>query len=187
PFNGAHWHRARSRGRSVDVNGAGTTLGNTAAVFRAGEPNLLPQHPEQRSALVDINVVGLSVDAETSHSQPPVDRQFIAMTVDPAVTGGSACARHASITWFHSKVDVAKRRGPAARVSDGSVASGHAAAAPPSSMMNWRRLTFGNSRRVSARGSLHPWKWRTRRWHVPSKCRNGSTPSPGSMLMLPWR
>src|SRR5262249_32439830 len=111
-FNRAHRHRARSRGRSVDVNGAGTALGNTAAVFRAGEANLLPQHPEQRSARVDINVVGLSVDAETSHSQPPVDRQFIGMTVGAAVTRGSACARPASITWFHSNVEAAKSRGP---------------------------------------------------------------------------
>src|SRR5262249_43917479 len=96
---------------SVDVNGAGTTLGNTAAVFRAGEANLLSQHPEQRSARVDINVVGLSVDAETSHSQPPVDRQFIGVTVRAAVTR-SACARPASITSFHSNVVVAKSRGP---------------------------------------------------------------------------
>src|SRR5262249_50446466 len=115
-LNRAYRHRARSRGRSVDVNGAGTALGNTAAVFRAGKANLLPQHPEQRSTRVDINVVGLSVDAETSHSQPPVDRQFIGMTVGAAVTRGSACARPASITWFHSNVEVAKSRGPTARI-----------------------------------------------------------------------
>ena len=68
------------------MNSAGTALGNTAAVFRAGEANLLSQYPEQWSARVDINVVGLSVDAETSHSQPPVDRQFIGVTVGAAVT-----------------------------------------------------------------------------------------------------
>src|SRR5262249_14229530 len=107
-FNRAHRHRARSHGRSVDVNGAGTALGNTAAVFRAGEANLLPQHPEQRSARVDINVVGLSVDAEMSHSQPPGDRLLEWARRCP--WAGLRAAR--SITWFHSNVEVAKSRGP---------------------------------------------------------------------------
>src|SRR5262249_10257446 len=59
-------------------------------------------------------------------------------------------------------------------------------------MMNRRFLTdanelcrgLGNSRRVSAPEGLHPWRWRKRRWHAPSKCRNGSTPSRSAARLI---
>src|SRR6185503_11676518 len=57
-------HRARTHGGAVDVNRAGATLGNAAAVFRPGQPDLLAYGPQQRRAGLDVHLVVSSVDVE---------------------------------------------------------------------------------------------------------------------------
>src|SRR6516164_11589166 len=84
-FRRAHRHRARAHGHAVHVHGAGAALGDAAAVFGSGKADLLPQHPQERGVGVDIDVVGLSVDGETSHSQPPILSPAAAM-IDAATT-----------------------------------------------------------------------------------------------------
>src|SRR5581483_2097970 len=49
----------RTHRRAVDVHGAGTALRDAAAVFRAGEADILTDHPEQRRIRVDIDVLRL--------------------------------------------------------------------------------------------------------------------------------
>ena len=46
------------------MHGAGAALRNAAAVFRAGEADLLPDRPQQRRGRIDVNVVGLAIDGQ---------------------------------------------------------------------------------------------------------------------------
>ena len=54
-------------GRAVDVHGAGAALRDAAAVFRAGEADLLPQHPQQRGVGLHVHLDGFAVDDEARH------------------------------------------------------------------------------------------------------------------------
>src|SRR6516165_4745399 len=47
---------------------AGPALGNSAAIARAGQPDRVAQHPEQRGVGLHIHVIRSSVDGETGHS-----------------------------------------------------------------------------------------------------------------------
>jgi hypothetical protein len=58
------------------VHGTGAALGDAAAVFGAGEADLLPEHPQQRGAGVDIDLMSPSIDVESSHiASPPIGSQ----------------------------------------------------------------------------------------------------------------
>src|SRR5262245_24840341 len=50
---------------------AGPALGNAAAVTRAGQPDRVAQHPEQRGVGFHIHVIRSSIDGETGHSFLP--------------------------------------------------------------------------------------------------------------------
>src|ERR1043166_8667293 len=65
----AHRKRAGARRDAVDMHGAGATLRDAAAVFGAGETDVLANRPEQRRVRLDVDVVILSVDIETNHSR----------------------------------------------------------------------------------------------------------------------
>ena len=41
---------------------AGAALRDAAAIFRAGETDLLADHPEQRRRRVDVDIMRLSID-----------------------------------------------------------------------------------------------------------------------------
>src|SRR5215472_10565437 len=52
---------------------AGPALGNAAAIARAGQPDRVAQHPEQRGVGLHIHVIRSSVDGETGHSLLPTE------------------------------------------------------------------------------------------------------------------
>jgi hypothetical protein len=52
---------------AVDMDGAGAALGDAATVFGAGQADGIPQHPQQRGVGINIDLMGLSIDAESSH------------------------------------------------------------------------------------------------------------------------
>ena len=56
--------RAETRAHrvAVEMHGAGATLGDAAAVFGAGHAKQIAQHPQERSSIIDIDVVRRSVD-----------------------------------------------------------------------------------------------------------------------------
>src|SRR5262249_26009736 len=66
-LGGAHRQRARAHGLTVDMHRASTALGYSAPVLGAGQADVLANHPEQRCVRVDIDVVRLSIDGQTSH------------------------------------------------------------------------------------------------------------------------
>ena len=49
--------KTRAHRIAVDMHGAGATLGDTAAIFRARHAKHIAQHPQERRAAVDIDVV----------------------------------------------------------------------------------------------------------------------------------
>jgi hypothetical protein len=46
------------------MHGAGTALTDAAAEFRAGEPDILPDDPEQRDILLNFHLVIFVIDVE---------------------------------------------------------------------------------------------------------------------------
>src|SRR5262249_58972239 len=52
---------------AVDVDGAGAAERHAAAELAAGEPELVPQGPQQRGLARHIDVLALSVDVECDH------------------------------------------------------------------------------------------------------------------------
>jgi hypothetical protein len=63
-------------GDAVDMHRAGAALRDAAAVFGAGQADVLADRPEQGRAVVDVDVVVLAVDVETGHSRPPFQEAF---------------------------------------------------------------------------------------------------------------
>src|SRR5260221_4701040 len=59
----AHRGGAGAGRLAVDMDGAGAALGDAAAVFRAGEPQLVAEIPEQRHRPVAVESLLLAVDA----------------------------------------------------------------------------------------------------------------------------
>jgi hypothetical protein len=51
------------------VNRAGATLRDAATVFRAGQADILPDCPEQRRGVIDIDVVVFAIDIKAKHSR----------------------------------------------------------------------------------------------------------------------
>src|SRR5262249_49121081 len=49
---------------------AGAALGDAAAVFRAGQPDLLPYHPQERHIGLRLHVANFAVDVELGHERP---------------------------------------------------------------------------------------------------------------------
>src|SRR5499427_9548704 len=57
----------------IDVHGAGAALGDPAAVFRAGEADLLADDPQERGICLHLHVADGVVDIELCHKLPLVD------------------------------------------------------------------------------------------------------------------
>ena len=49
--------KTRAHRVAVDMHGAGATLGDAAAVFGASHTKHIAQHPQERSGIIDIDVV----------------------------------------------------------------------------------------------------------------------------------
>ena len=69
PFNGCHIavqiadaQLAGPHGLSINVHGAGATLGNAATIFDTGDAKFVSQHPQQRHVFFNIHLVGNSID-----------------------------------------------------------------------------------------------------------------------------
>src|SRR6266700_5157595 len=60
-------HATGSHCGAIDVNRAGAALGDAAAIFGAGQPDVFTDRPKQRRVRLDIDIDGLSVDAELCH------------------------------------------------------------------------------------------------------------------------
>src|SRR5262245_36476059 len=69
-FGLAHRNAAGAGGDAVDMNGAGAALRNAAAVFGAGQSDVLADRPEQRRIWLDVDVKGFSVDRKVCHRSP---------------------------------------------------------------------------------------------------------------------
>src|SRR5262249_18007937 len=78
---------------------AGTALRDAAAVFRAGQTNILTNRPQQRRLGADIDVVGLSVYVKTSHSQSSCMQR--SRTEFSCPSSASQNARPGSRNWRH--------------------------------------------------------------------------------------
>jgi hypothetical protein len=53
------------------MNGAGAALGNAAAIFRAGQSDLLAYDPQERRVWFSIDLMNSSIDRQTDHLVPP--------------------------------------------------------------------------------------------------------------------
>src|SRR4029079_15791608 len=63
--------RARAHHFAVDVHRAGAALRDAAAVFRAGQADVLADDPQERRVVLDAHVADLAVDVQLSHVSPP--------------------------------------------------------------------------------------------------------------------
>src|ERR1700704_3040436 len=54
----------------IDVHGAGAALRDATAVFRAGETELLAEHPQQRGLGLHLHVAIYAIDVELCHELP---------------------------------------------------------------------------------------------------------------------
>jgi hypothetical protein len=61
--------RARPRHLAIDMHGAGTALGDAAAVFGPGETDMLPDHPQERRVRFDLHHPYPSIDVELGHER----------------------------------------------------------------------------------------------------------------------
>src|SRR6267378_3995055 len=64
----AHRVGARTNRGAINVDRAGAALRDAAAVFGAGQADLLADHPEQRRVGVDVEVMRLPVNGQTDHA-----------------------------------------------------------------------------------------------------------------------
>src|SRR5208282_5643497 len=60
-------HRTGTHRAAVDMHGAGATLRDTAAEFRASQTDHVAQHPEKRRIGLDIYLSGCFVDFDRDH------------------------------------------------------------------------------------------------------------------------
>src|SRR4051812_17153724 len=70
-LDAADRNRARAHHFAVDVHRAGAALRDAAAVFRAGEANVLADDPEERRVVLDAHVADFAVDVQLRHASPP--------------------------------------------------------------------------------------------------------------------
>src|SRR5262249_45749643 len=103
-------YRARPHRHAVDMHGAGTALRDPAAVLGAGQDDRVAQHPQQRGAVVDLRLIGLSVDVESSHAHSPLVAPARALIVAARPVGRSA-RRPKGLAWFNSNMEIATPRG----------------------------------------------------------------------------
>src|SRR6267142_1654743 len=74
------WLDARERDRAgalhlaIDMDGAGAALRDAAAVFRAGETDMLADDPQQRRIGLGLHIHRLAVDIELCHCSVPLAR-----------------------------------------------------------------------------------------------------------------
>jgi hypothetical protein len=62
-----HWHAAGSGGITVEMHDAGPAQAHTTAKFRAGESEVIPQHPKQGRVPIAVECHGLIVDRKRDH------------------------------------------------------------------------------------------------------------------------
>src|ERR1043166_3083515 len=62
--------RAGALHLAVDMDRACAALGDAAAEFRAGETDLLPDHPQERHIRLRLHVAYLAIDVELGHERP---------------------------------------------------------------------------------------------------------------------
>src|SRR6266850_2701968 len=67
PCDGSDRHRAGANGLAVHMHGASAALGDAAAEFRSGQSELLPQDPEKRRIVLDIELMRGPVDVDVDH------------------------------------------------------------------------------------------------------------------------
>jgi hypothetical protein len=53
---------------AVDVDGARAARGDAATVLGAGQPELLPKHPQQRSIVLRLEFTQCSIDVQLRHA-----------------------------------------------------------------------------------------------------------------------
>jgi hypothetical protein len=58
---------ARAYSLAIDMNGAGTALGYTARILRAGQSDVLSDNPEQGRIALNINFKLLAVNSQCGH------------------------------------------------------------------------------------------------------------------------
>src|SRR3984893_6613917 len=99
--DGIHARDARADWLPIQVHGARTAQGHTAAELGAGQAQRVAQHPQQRRVGIDIHCGVLAVDAEPDHCTPctgasremsaPLElaraRRAAALTIRPAASG----------------------------------------------------------------------------------------------------
>ena len=66
----ANWLLAGADGDAVDVNRAGTALGDAATEFGAGHVEIFADNPQDRRRRVGIDLPGLTVDVQLDHGIP---------------------------------------------------------------------------------------------------------------------
>jgi hypothetical protein len=65
-----HLLLAGAHGAAVNVHGAGAAQAGATPESRAGEPQVVPQIPQQRHVLVAVEHPGCSVDCQIDHRVP---------------------------------------------------------------------------------------------------------------------
>src|SRR3954471_4012632 len=70
-LDAADRNRARAHHFAVDVHRAGAALRDAAAVFRAGQADVLADDPEERRVVLDAHIADFAVDVQLSHVSPP--------------------------------------------------------------------------------------------------------------------
>src|SRR6202048_2482543 len=78
PFNGgdlfarslADHHAARAHRDAIDMDGTGAALCDAAAIFGAGQADILPDHPKQRRIRLDVDIESFAIDCEVCHRDP---------------------------------------------------------------------------------------------------------------------
>src|SRR5665811_2329847 len=58
--------------------GCGVALCDTAAVFRAGQTDMLPDNPQERRVRLDPHIAHLPIDIEFCHELPPIPQSIAA-------------------------------------------------------------------------------------------------------------
>jgi len=82
----AHRERAGARGDAIDMHGAGAALRDAAAVFGAGQADVLADRPEQGRFRLDVDIVILAVDVEAEPFRPPQVRNPADTSEDQAIS-----------------------------------------------------------------------------------------------------
>src|SRR4029077_4420153 len=111
---GAPVRHAGAHRRALEVHGAGTPKCHATAVFCAGEPHDVAQHPQQRHVLIDIEPGVPAVEVECDHRFPgPRSAAHAYYTAVPARRASARCAAAARAPPPRSLYNACRTRKPA--------------------------------------------------------------------------